>query len=74
MRTIAVDFETEYGKDFGIDMGQYNYTHDPRFNAFIISVFDGKTSICCHPKEFDWEFLRGAVLIPTSTKRCIYGL
>ncbi len=63
LRFVAVDFETEYDKDFGIEMGQYNYTHHPRFNAFLISVYDGKTSICCHPKEFDWSFLSGAILL-----------
>jgi DNA polymerase I-like protein with 3'-5' exonuclease and polymerase domains len=64
MRTIAVDFETEYAKDYSVrDLGNYNYTHDPRFNAFMISTHDGTETHVAHPKEFDWEYLRGATLL-----------
>lgn len=65
MRTISLDFETFYiDKEYSLkNMGQRSYVRDPRFDAYLISVCDGKESWAGHPRDFNFEALRGARLL-----------
>lgn len=62
---IAVDFETFYiEKKYGItENGSYGYTHDERFDPYMISVCDGSESWAGHPSAFNWNSLEGATLV-----------
>ena len=64
MNPITIDFETFYrkgeGKTPSVDVqGNWGYTHDPEFEALIVSVCDGEQSWSGEPKDFNWEALRG---------------
>lgn len=39
------------------------YCRHPLFNPYMLSVSDGKASWSGHPKDFNWEALRGATLL-----------
>lgn len=60
MPTIALDFETYYDKHYGIQShGPYGYTHNEKFDPYMISVSDGEQSWAGEPKDFDWDALEG---------------
>lgn len=70
MRTVAFDTETLYVKPTTKDpgysvakMGNWRYTHDPRFDCYLISVYDGEEAWAGHPRDFNWDALDGAHLI-----------
>lgn len=57
---IGVDFETYYTGDYSVSvLGYYAYTHDPRFQAFLVAASDGENSIVCPPVDFNWDLLNG---------------
>jgi DNA polymerase I-like protein with 3'-5' exonuclease and polymerase domains len=59
-KVIAIDFETFYSKDYSLTkMDYYSYCMDDRFDAYVLSAFDGENIIVCHPMEFDWASLKG---------------
>lgn len=65
-RVVSLDFETFYDKKAGHDiksLGAWKYCDDPRFDPYLIAVSDGQESWAGQPKEFNWESLRGAVLV-----------
>lgn len=52
---LAVDFETYYEGDYSLkSMDARTYCMDPRFDAYIMSVYDGHYCWVGHPKDFDW--------------------
>ena len=64
MPTIALDFETYYDKDYGIQThGLYGYTHHEKFDPYMISVSDGEQSWAGQPSDFNWSALEGADVI-----------
>lgn len=59
---LAVDFETYFATDYSVtDLGYYAYTHDRRFNAYLVAIFDGASSWVGHPRDFDWTQIAGRV-------------
>lgn len=64
MRTVALDFETFYNGSFSVrTLGNWAYTRDPRFDAYMLSICDGSEYWVGHPRDFDWKSLEGAFLI-----------
>jgi hypothetical protein len=72
MKFIALDFETFYFKTtkkddprrYTIqDLGNWRYTHDERFDAYMVSAYNGVQALACHPDDFDWACLEGATLL-----------
>lgn len=61
---IAIDFETYYDSSYSVaDMGNYAYTHDSRFDAYLIASYDGINSIVEHPLEFNWNVLNSKTVV-----------
>lgn len=57
---IGVDFETFYTGTYSVsEMGHYAYVHDRRFDAYLVSVTDGRQSCVCHPSVFPWASIAG---------------
>lgn len=49
--TLAVDFETYYEGNYSLKcMDPHSYCRDPRFDAYIMSVYDGKYCWVGHPR------------------------
>lgn len=66
MKTIAIDFETFYDsdRDYSIKtMGAWHYTHDPRFDPYMLSACDGQHTWAGHPSTFNWNTLKGALVL-----------
>lgn len=65
-RVISVDWETFYDKKAEYDiksLGAWKYCDDSRFDPYLIAVSDGQESWAGQPKDFNWESLRGAILV-----------
>jgi len=74
-KKVIIDFETYYHKEtYSVStMGYYNYTHDPRFDAYLMSVVsldsivvrkERATEIFIgNPKDFDWKMIKGFEII-----------
>ena len=64
---VAIDFETFYDKKAGYSltmMDPYAYTHDPRFDAYLMSVAsDTGEEYVGPPEAFDWSGIAGALWI-----------
>ena len=57
---VGVDFETDYSSTYSVSqLGNYAYTHDPRFNAWAVGVTDGVLTCVCRPYEFPWGTIAG---------------
>ena len=59
---IGLDFETFYDKaEYSLScMPTHMYLNDPRFDAYMVSVYDGDTvKYCGNPAGFDWNLLSG---------------
>ena len=57
---FGVDFETYYTGSYSVaQMGTWAYVHDPRFDAWAVSVTDGRRTCVCAPAEFPWETIAG---------------
>ncbi len=68
MNHILVDFETFYRKGKTAtpsvqSQGNWLYTHDPEFEALLISVCDGVESWAGPLDEFNWAALEGRTLV-----------
>tara|TARA_B100000131_G_scaffold108404_1_gene105286 strand:- start:15249 stop:17012 length:1764 start_codon:yes stop_codon:yes gene_type:complete len=61
MNTYALDYESYYDKDCSIKkLGPMGYFNHPNFDAYLMSVVgDEGTKWVGHPKDFDWEKLKG---------------
>ena len=59
--TASVDTETFYNKkDYSVgDLGLYGYTHDPRFDCYLVSVASRDFEYVGHPKDMPWEKIAG---------------
>ena len=65
MTTYAADFESYYDTECSIrTLGPQAYFNHPLFEAYLITVVgdDGFTFVG-HPKDFDWELLRGNTVV-----------
>lgn len=65
-RVIAIDFETFYSKKlrYGLKtMIAEQYVRHDLFDAYMVSVSDGKTCWAGHPKDLTWAALDGATLL-----------
>lgn len=59
---VGLDFETFYDKaEYSLScMPTHMYLNDPRFDAYMVSVYDGDTvKYCGNPAGFDWNLLSG---------------
>jgi hypothetical protein len=65
MRTICLDFETVYKKsEYSVrELGNWKYTHDDRFDPYLLSVFDGSEGWVGNPADFNWDALAGSTLL-----------
>jgi DNA polymerase I - 3''-5'' exonuclease and polymerase domains len=66
-KIFAVDFETFYDSKSGYtvkEMTYYAYTHDEKFDAYLVSVAgnDG-TEFVGLPENFDWSILENATVL-----------
>jgi hypothetical protein len=52
---VSVDFETFYTSSYSVsELGHWAYTHDARFQAYLVAVSDGERTCVCVPGEFPW--------------------
>jgi hypothetical protein len=65
MRPVTLDYETFYIKnEYSVkDLGNWRYTHDERFDPYLLSVYDGEQSWVGNPADFNWAALEGALLL-----------
>lgn len=66
MNVINLDTEQYYNKKEGISvgaMGTWHYHRHPLTRTYMLSVCDGKEAWAGHPKDFNFEALRGATLL-----------
>lgn len=58
MKFYAIDFESYYDKDYGIEeCGVYGYLHNDKFNPYLMSVWGEDIQWVGHPKDFDWKLI-----------------
>lgn len=63
-RIIALDWETYYDKTCSVkELGNWAYTHHPDFEAYMVSLYDGKDVWAGHPSQAPWDWVDGAVLL-----------
>lgn len=65
-RVIAFDTEQFYDTKNGVsvrDLGTWWYHRHPQTSSYMISVCDGSEAWAGHPKDFNFESLRGATLL-----------
>lgn len=65
---ISLDFETFWDdskkQQYSVrTMGAEQYCNDPRFDAYMLSVCDGKKVWSGHPSKFNWAALTGRTVI-----------
>lgn len=61
---IALDFETYYDDDYSLtNLSTYDYVHDAKFDAYLMSVYTSDFQWVGHPKDFDWARLHDQVLL-----------
>lgn len=64
MEVISIDYETYFDKECSVKtLGNWAYTHHPKFDAYLVAVYDGHESWVGHPKDLCWEALEGATLV-----------
>ena len=63
--TLAIDFETFYEGDYSMTcMDARSYCTHEKFDAYIMSAYDGKYCWVGHPKYFNWaETTKGKTLV-----------
>lgn len=71
MRTFALDTETRYSKEYSVaDMDVWHYTHDPRFECYMLTIAgDDGYEYAGPPEEFDWSLLDGPDVTVVSHNR-----
>lgn len=62
---LGLDTETFYcKKTYSVqDLGPWHYARDPRFDCYMLSVSDGKNNWAGHPSEFNYDAIKGRVLV-----------
>ena len=64
LQVLGVDFETFYTSAYSVRrLGNWAYCHDERFDAWAVSVSDGKRTCVCRPDEFPWTTVSGCELV-----------
>lgn len=60
---VSFDFETFYDAEYSLSkMSVHNYVHDPRFDAYLVSVHDESGPVYIgRPEGFDWTRLDGKI-------------
>lgn len=61
METAAVDFETYYSKEVGIEtQGVWHYCRHPEFDAYLVTISTSTgQKYCGRPENFDWSQISG---------------
>ena len=69
--TLAIDFETFYEGDYSMTcMDARSYCTHEKFDAHIMSAYDGKYCWVGHPKDFNWaETTKGKTLVSFNATR-----
>lgn len=61
---VAIDFETYYDNSYSVSsMIAEEYCRDERFDAYLLSVYDGENKWVGHPLEFNWDTLCGRTVL-----------
>jgi len=61
---LAVDFETLYTKEYSLTiMSTWSYVYDERFDAYKVSAWNDDVQWVGHPKDFDWNLIKGQTLL-----------
>jgi hypothetical protein len=62
METAAVDFETFYNEEVGVEtLGVWHYCRHPEFEAYLVTIATTTgLKYCGHPEKFDWSSISGA--------------
>lgn len=64
MRAVCIDFETYYDDEVSVTtLGNWAYVHHPSWHPLLMAVSDGETNWAGPVDQFNWEALRGALLI-----------
>ena len=61
METAAVDFETYYSKEVGVEtQGVWHYCRHPEFDAYLVTISTSTgLKYCGRPENFDWSQISG---------------
>jgi hypothetical protein len=63
-KVIAIDFETFYTSKYSLtSMIPEEYCADDRFDAYLLSSYDGENTWVGSPKDYDWSQLEGCILL-----------
>lgn len=55
VRPVAIDFETYYDDECSVTvLGPVAYTRHPRFEAYMVAIYDGEQEWVGDPRDFDW--------------------
>ncbi len=61
---IAIDFETFYSTEYSVrNMNTWQYVFDPRFDAYMVSLYGPGLEWVGEPRDFDWSKLAGQELL-----------
>jgi hypothetical protein len=61
METAAVDFETFYNEEVGVEtLGVWHYCRHPEFEAYLVTIATTTgVKYCGRPEDFDWSTISG---------------
>ncbi len=63
-KIICLDYETYFDDECSVKtLGNWAYTRHPKFDAYMLSAYDGEQSWVGHPRDFNWSALEGATLV-----------
>jgi hypothetical protein len=61
---VVIDFETYYDKEYSLkELPTWQYVHDPKFDAYLVSVYGEDIQFIGDPRKFDWTQITGRTLI-----------
>jgi len=61
---IALDFETFYDGEYSVNTMTYRqYCQDKKFDAYLVSLHNGNTSIVNEPENVDWSIVNGKTIL-----------
>lgn len=64
MSVYAIDFETFYTEDYGIEeVGLWHYLNDPRFDPYLVSIYGPGVDYVGHPDNAPWAKVYGHVWV-----------
>jgi hypothetical protein len=64
LKTVALDTETYYDNEVSVKpLGAWKYSRHPRCDVYMISVSDGKDTWAGHPRDFNFESLKGKRIV-----------